>query len=137
MTITFPDSLTVYADYTATVTCDAMNNITEIDEEIDNSGHINHFYSYMSYDKRNRLSDFRNKKYDSLYKKWLNKKRTFTYSANNELGQTNLKSWVEGLSEPSGDDVEHVWSQRGQHVQDKYSSIYGVVSHHAGSQHSM
>ncbi|UNM07828.1 MAG: RHS repeat protein [Planctomycetales bacterium] len=121
------------ANYNADVTCDANNNITEIDESIDNNGYVNHLYSYFDVNKYNQLTAQRDKKYVASSGKWQWTKRSHSYNGPGSLVASNYKQWYDGDSEPAGSDLEHVY-ERGKMLQNfDGSSTYGTEWRWAGS----
>ena len=124
------------ANYAAAVTSDANMNLTVIDESYDNSGNVNHLYTYFDVDDLNRVTSHRTKKYLSLARKWQWTKREHGYSGTGSLVNTTMKQWYDGDSEPAGDSLEHIYDRSRMLQNYDGTSTYGDEWRWAGSQNN-
>ncbi|MBN2082526.1 hypothetical protein JW859_10025 [bacterium] len=134
------NSLTAIADsddanYSATVTCDANGNITEIHEQSASGGDQADLYTYFTLDWNNRVTDWKVKRYDFGASDWEWTKREHEYDATNRLVNSTYKQWFDGEEEPSGDSLEHIYAGS-RHIQNyDGSSTYGERWHWSCDSH--
>jgi hypothetical protein len=106
------------------VTCDANNNITELDEKMTGVGAIppfqdNFLYTYFEYDALNRMTKHKTKAYQSTGTAgWYWTERQYEYSAVGALLRTGWRHYLDGGLAPSYARAQQSYDQRtGNYVQ--------------------
>ena len=124
------------ANYECTVTCDANNNITLVEEAVSTGGYTAELATAFSYDWANRMETNTVSRYLKASKDMVYTKREHEYDAAGRLVNSTYKNWLGGEEEPTGDTVEHCYAGS-KHVQNTDgSSSYGGTWHWAGASYS-
>ena len=124
------------ANYECTVTCDANNNITLVEEAVSTGGYTAELATAFSYDWANRMETNTVSRYLKASKDMVYTKREHEYDGAGRLVNSTYKNWLGGEEEPEGDTVEHCYAGS-KHVQNTDgSSSYGEPWHWAGAQNA-
>jgi hypothetical protein len=129
--------------YSCAVTCDANNNITELDEKMTGVGAIppfqdNFLYTYFEYDALNRMTKHKTKAYVAgTTNAWVWKEREYLYSAVGAILETGWRTYNDGTMPPAFQTSKHAYDQQtGNFVQNTNTGVtpYGMRWVWAGAQ---
>jgi YD repeat-containing protein len=115
--------------YTCVVTCDANNNITQLDELMTGTGTVppfqtNHLYSIFEYDDLNRQTKHKTKAWVAGgTNNWVWVERQHEYSAVGALVRSGWRTYPDGTSPGAYSSSEHAYDQQtGNFVQNVATS---------------